>query len=75
MKKHEQDLTWGDVMWAWIKKGVPREEAVFQADEFMRRREKERFAPSRNDLARLSKSAKQEPKRSEDIIRAMGEKT
>jgi hypothetical protein len=30
MKKHEQELTWGDVMWAWNKRGVPREEAVFR---------------------------------------------
>lgn len=62
MKKHEQDLTWGDVMWAWIQKGVPREEAVFQADEFMRRREKERFAPARVCLAKLSKTAARQSK-------------
>jgi hypothetical protein len=45
MKKTEQELTWGDVMWAWIAKGVPREEAAHRADEFMRRRERERNEP------------------------------
>lgn len=45
-KKHEQELTWSDVMWAWIKKGYPREEAAFRADNFMARRERERNSAS-----------------------------
>ena len=50
MKKTEQELSWGDVMWVWIKKGYPREEAIFQADEFMRRREKERLTKTKKRL-------------------------
>jgi hypothetical protein len=34
--------TWGDVFWAWIIKGAPREEAAFRADEWERRIERER---------------------------------
>ena len=41
-KRHEQELSWGDVMWAWIKNGYPREEAAHRADLFMKRRERER---------------------------------
>ena len=42
MKKTEQELTWSDVWTSWIKRGYPYEEAAFQADEFMRRRYRER---------------------------------
>ena len=31
-KRHEQELSWGDVMWAWVKKGYPREEAAHRAE-------------------------------------------
>lgn len=28
------ELTYRDVFWKWIKKGFPREEAIFQADNW-----------------------------------------
>lgn len=40
-KRHEQKLSWGDVMWAWVKKGYPREEAAHRADLFMAKTIKE----------------------------------
>lgn len=41
-KRNEQDLSWSDVYWTWKKKGYPPEEAAHQADEFMRRRYREK---------------------------------
>ena len=55
--KEEKKLSWGDVMWIWIKRGYPREEAIFQADEFMKRREKERFTESKKRLALIGKKS------------------
>lgn len=50
-KKTEQGLTWTDVYWAWKMKGYPPEEAAHQADEFIRRREKERRTPVKRKAA------------------------
>lgn len=41
-KEEPRLATWGDVFWAWIIKGAPREEAAFRADEWERRIERER---------------------------------
>lgn len=41
-KLQEQDLSWSDIYWSWKKRGYPPEEAAHQADEFMRRRQRER---------------------------------
>jgi hypothetical protein len=53
-KRREQELSWSDVMWAWIKRGYPREEAAHQADEFMRRRYRERV----RELQQFARSIK-----------------
>ena len=37
--------TWGDVFWRWLRKGVPREEAAFRADEWERRKRKRSKRP------------------------------
>lgn len=42
--KPEKEPSWGDVYWAWKQKGVPPEEAAHQADEFMRRKYREKIA-------------------------------
>ena len=34
------EQTYGDVLWKWLKKGVPREEAIFQADNWYQRKMK-----------------------------------
>ena len=54
-KKQEQDLTWGDVYWNWKKRGFPGEEAAFQADEFMRRRDREREANLQRAARKMKK--------------------
>jgi hypothetical protein len=41
-KEEPRLATWGDVFWAWVIKGMPREEAAFRADEWERRIERER---------------------------------
>jgi hypothetical protein len=48
------ELSWSDVMWARIKRGYPREEAAHQADEFMRRRYRERV----RELQQFARSIK-----------------
>jgi hypothetical protein len=40
--KDEKLPTWGDIYWSAKKRGVPPEEAAFQADEIMRKRYRER---------------------------------
>lgn len=37
-----EPATWADVWWAWVIRGYPREEAAFRADEWEKRRERER---------------------------------
>ena len=54
-KKLEQNLTWGDVYWNWKKRGFPAEEAAFQADEFMRRRYREREANLQRAARKMKK--------------------
>lgn len=54
-KKHEHELTWGDVMWSWIKRGYPREEAAFRADNVMAQRERERASETRLNLTLADK--------------------
>ena len=58
MKKTEQSLTWSDVWTSWVKRGFPYEEAAFRADEFMRKRERERSLPRPQFVqSRLAKTA------------------
>ena len=40
--KHDGSPTWGEVYWGWKQRGFPPEEAAHQADEAMRRQERER---------------------------------
>jgi hypothetical protein len=62
-KEEPRLATWGDVFWAWIIKGYPREEAAFRADEWEKRRERERSGiPGRlNRKARRAMKARAAP--------------
>jgi hypothetical protein len=34
----ERQLTWGDIYWKWVRRGVDRAAAAFMADEWERRK-------------------------------------
>jgi hypothetical protein len=36
MPVRRRETTWDDIWWKWVRKGVPREDAAFRADEWER---------------------------------------
>lgn len=57
----KEPATWGDVFWSYVRRGYPREEAAFRADEWEKRKEIERFGfPPNRKARRAAKSGKKE---------------
>lgn len=60
--KHDGSPTYGDVVWLWLMRGVPREEALFQADEWEKRKKREEQEERFGKPAKLNRASRRKMK-------------